>query len=101
MMLRPVVVATILGMTAVTYLTKSSGLWILGRVDVSERLKAGLDGLPAAIVVAILAPELVGASVPELGASLAALVVAWRTENILAAMSAAIVVLLALRSAVG
>lgn len=56
--LDPVVVGVILAMTVLTYLTKAGGLWLLGHVEPSDRLEAGLSVLPGAIIVSIVGPEL-------------------------------------------
>ncbi|MEA5388677.1 AzlD domain-containing protein [Haloarculaceae archaeon H-GB11] len=84
--LDPLVVGVVLAMAVVTYATKAGGLWLLGRVEPSERAEAGLDALPGAVVVAILAPELVGSGPPGwLGAAVVALVT-HRTGSVLLAM---------------
>ncbi|MFC6717470.1 AzlD family protein [Natrialbaceae archaeon GCM10025810] len=89
--LDPLVVAVILGMAVVTYLTKIGGLWILSRVEVSERLEAGLSVLPGAIVIAILGPELAEGGPAEWGAAGLVVLIMWRTENILLALVAGVV----------
>jgi len=40
--LDPLIVGTILAMALVTAVTKVGGFWLLRRIDVSERLEAGL-----------------------------------------------------------
>lgn len=84
--LDPVAVAVILGMALVTYATKAGGLWLLGRVELSDRVEAGLEVLPGVIVVSILGPELVDAGVAEWGATVVVLVVVWRADNVLLAL---------------
>ena len=84
--LDPVVVAVVLAMALATYVTKAGGLWLLGRVDVSERVEAGLEVLPGAIVVSILGPALVEGGPAEWGAAALVLVVVWKTESVLAAI---------------
>lgn len=88
--LRPTVVGVILGMTLVTYATKAGGLWLLSRVDLSERLAAGLDVLPGAIIVSILVPELAGGGPAEFAAAGVVLLVAWRTDNVLLALASGV-----------
>lgn len=92
------VVGVIAGMAAVTYATKAGGLWLLGRLDVGERTEAGLEALPGAIIVAIIAPELASGGPAEWTAAGVAAVVAQKTDNLLAALGAAMVTVLALRS---
>ncbi|MGQ3411866.1 AzlD family protein [Natrinema versiforme] len=81
--LDPLVVGVILAMALVTALTKVGGLWVLRRIEVSERLEAGLSVLPGAIVIAILGPELAAGGPAEWGAAGVVLLVMWRTESIL------------------
>ncbi|SDC78761.1 AzlD family protein [Natrinema hispanicum] len=84
--LDPLVVGVILAMTVVTVLTKVGGFWLLRRIEVSERLEAGLSVLPGAIVIAILGPELAAGGPAEWGAAGIVVLVMWRTENILLAL---------------
>lgn len=81
--LDPLVVGVILGMTLVTALAKVGGFWLLRRIEVSDRLEAGLSVLPGAIVISILAPELAAGGPAEWGAAGVVVAVMWRTENIL------------------
>ncbi|ELZ25156.1 AzlD family protein [Natrinema limicola] len=84
--LDPLVVGVILAMTVVTVLTKVGGFWLLRRIEISERLEAGLSVLPGAIVIAILGPELAAGGPAEWGAAGVVVLVMWRTENILLAL---------------
>lgn len=96
--LDPLVVGVVAAMALVTYATKVGGLWLLGRVDVGERTEDGLEALPGAIIVAIVAPELADGGPPEWTAAALAGVVAWKTENLLAALVVAMLTVVALRS---
>ncbi|WP_262175096.1 AzlD family protein [Haloarcula laminariae] len=98
--LSPTVVAVIVGMSVATYVTKAGGLWVLNRVTVSDRVEAGLDVLPGAIIVSILGPELLDAGPVEWGASAVVLVVMVRTENVLLALLSGLAVVLSLRAVV-
>ncbi len=84
--LDPLVVGIILAMTVVTVFTKVGGFWLLRRIEVSQRLEAGLSVLPGAIVIAILGPELAAGGPAEWGAAGVVVLVMWRTENILLAL---------------
>lgn len=81
--LRPSILAVIAGMSIITYVTKASGLWILSKIELSDRIEAGLDVLPGAIIISILGPQLLNAGPPEWMASLIVLVIALRFDNIL------------------
>lgn len=93
----PLALLTILGMALVTYLTRIGGLWLMSHVSLSERLKAWLEYLPGTILVAIVAPAVLGAGLAEVGAALATLLVAIRTRNVLLSMLIGVGVVLALR----
>lgn len=96
--LDPAVVAVILAMAVVTYLTKAGGLWLVSRLDLSERVAVGLDALPGAVVVAFVAPALADGGVPEWVAAAATVVVARRTGNLLVSLTVGIAVVLAVRT---
>lgn len=96
--LDPTVVAVILAMAVVTYLTKASGLWAIGRMDLSERMEAGIHVLPGAVVVAFVAPTLANGGVAEWVAAGATVVAARKTGNLLVALVVGVVVIVAVRS---
>ncbi|ELZ15322.1 branched-chain amino acid transport [Haloterrigena salina JCM 13891] len=96
--LDPLVVGVILAMTVVTVVAKVGGIWLVRHVEVSERLQAGLDVLPGAIVVAVLGPELAAGGPAEWGAAALVLAVMWRTESIILALVAGVVGVVSLRA---
>ncbi|MFC7139251.1 AzlD family protein [Halosimplex aquaticum] len=96
--LDPNVVVVIAGMAAVTYLTKAGGLWLLTHVGISDRAEAGLEVLPGAIVVAVLAPELAAGGPPEWLAGAVVAAVALRTENIFLALVVGVGAVIAFRA---
>ena len=96
--LDPFVVAVIAAMGVATYVTKAGGLWLLGTVDLSPRVEAGLEILPGAIIVSILAPELIGGTLATWLAAAVVLIVAWRTDSITVSLGAGVVAILALRA---
>ncbi|WP_226040581.1 AzlD domain-containing protein [Natrinema sp. DC36] len=96
--LDPLIVGTILAMALVTALTKVGGFWLLQRIDVSERLEAGLSVLPGAIVIAILGPELAAGGPAEWGAAGVVLLVMWRTESILLSLCGGVGAVVLLRA---
>jgi uncharacterized membrane protein len=57
-------VVVIVGMGAVTYLTRVSGLWLGGRVRPHPRVDAVFAALPGAILVSLIAPDVVHAGIP-------------------------------------
>ncbi|WP_276256937.1 AzlD family protein [Halomontanus rarus] len=96
--LNPLVVGVIVGMVVLTYATKVGGLWVLRRLEVSERVEAGLSILPGAIVIAFLGPELVTGGPAEWGAAGLVLLVAWRTESIVLALGSGVGAVVLLRA---
>jgi uncharacterized membrane protein len=98
--LDPLVVGVVLAMAVVTFVTKIGGLWLLSRFEVSDRLESGISVLPGAIVIAILGPELTAGGPAEWAAGGLTLVVMWRTGNILLALIAGVVGVVAFRAVV-
>lgn len=50
------VLFAILGMAAVTYALRAGGYWVMGRVNVTPRIRRGLEALPGAIIVSTILP---------------------------------------------
>lgn len=96
--LDPTVVGVILAMAVATYGTKSVGYWVVGQVDLSDRVEAGIDVLPGAVVVAFVAPALADGGVAEWLAAAATVAVARKTGNLLASLAVGVGVVLAVRS---
>lgn len=90
--------AIIVGMSVATYATKAGGLWLLSRINVSDRIESGLEMLPGAIIVSILGPELTSAGPAEWGAAAIVLFVMWRTENVLLALLSGVAAVLLFRN---
>jgi branched-subunit amino acid transport protein len=95
----------ILGLTAVTIVTRSLFMIVGDRFLLPRRLQQGLRYAPVCALVALIVPQVLarGADLdlslfnPRLGATLVAVaVMAWR-RDMLSAMGAGMVVLLALR----
>lgn len=97
MRMNTVAFVTIVGMAVGTYFTRIGGYWLVSRVDLSPRFQAWLSYVPGAILVSLIVPELAKGGPAKWGAALAALVVAWRSGNILYAMLAGIGIVLLLR----
>ena len=96
--LDPFVVAVIAAMAVATYVTKAGGLWLLGRIEVSERLERGLEVLPGAIVVAILAPEILEDGPREWAGAAVVLVVTAKSGNVFLGLVGGVGTVLLLRS---
>jgi uncharacterized membrane protein len=72
----------ILGMAAVTYLTRISGPWLVRLVQGNQRVEACLSRLPGSILTALLAPLVFAVGTAEAVASGITLLVALRFRNI-------------------
>lgn len=66
----PKVLAAILVMAVVTYATRIAGIALAGRLVLTGRAKAAFDAIPAAVLVAVIAPTAIGTGLPETGATL-------------------------------
>ena len=81
----------IIGMGLITYAIRLVPIWLLERTTISAGWRQALRFVPAAVLSAIILPELLmpgGSFDLSLGnarllAGLAAILVAWRTQNIL------------------
>ena len=98
MSIDPLVGLTILGMAIITYLTRSGGLWLMGRVELTPRVRAWMRQIPGAILVALVTPAVLTGNLADTVAGVATILVAWRTRNVLLAMVVGIVVVAALRA---
>lgn len=76
----------ILGMALAAYATRAGGLWLMGFVKLSPRVEAWLRALPGAVMVALVAPEVVSGGIAAAVAALATVLVAIRSKNLLLAM---------------
>ena len=72
-------------MTAVNYAIRAGGFVLMGYVPLTPRVRAILNALPGAVVMAIVLPLVVRSGVPAALAVLVALaVMAWRRNDLLA-----------------
>ena len=58
-------ILAILGMALATYATRASGIYLMRGVTVKCRLKAALDALPPAILMAVIAPTILTTGLAE------------------------------------
>jgi uncharacterized membrane protein len=112
----PTVFLTILGMALVTYGTRVGGFLALSRATPTGRLAAWLHYVPGAVLISIIAPSVVPASlfnggagasgamtggIPEALAAIVAATVAARTKNLLLTMACGVVAVLVFRRMFG
>ena len=65
MSLDPIILLAIIGMALATYATRVSGLYLMRGVTVKGRLKAALDAMPPAILMAVIAPTILTTGIAE------------------------------------
>jgi uncharacterized membrane protein len=87
----------ILGMAAVTYLTRISGPWLVRLVQGNQRLEACLSRLPGSILASLLAPLVFAVGTAEAVASGITLLMALRFRNMPLSLVAGVGSLVVLR----
>lgn len=87
----------ILGMGAVTYLTRVSGFWLLGRVTPTKRVEAWMQAIPGAVLISLIAPALLASGMVGFIAAAATVLIAARTHKLLPALLAGVVIVAAAR----
>ncbi|MEQ1524945.1 MAG: AzlD domain-containing protein [Aestuariivirga sp.] len=65
MSLDPTILLAIIGMALATYATRVSGLYLMRGMTVKGRLKAALDAMPPAILMAVIAPTILTTGIAE------------------------------------
>jgi uncharacterized membrane protein len=90
--------SAIIGMALATYATRAGGVWLLSRFQPSRRFDAWLRHVPGAVLVAIVAPLLIGGGQPAAIAAVATALVAAQTRNLLLAIVVGVGIVWALRS---
>lgn len=90
----------IAAMAIVTYAFRGGGYWLMGRVNLSPRMEAGLAYLPGAVITALVVPSMLEAGVPGVfGVAVVAICMRIR-PNLLVAMIAGIVTVWLLRQVI-
>jgi branched-subunit amino acid transport protein len=98
---------TIAGMGIITFLLRLSFIALMGRIRLPASVRRGLDFVPSAVFSALILPDLVQYSVIEplplqmharLIAGGVAVLVAWRTRNVVLTIGAGLVALFILQT---
>jgi branched chain amino acid efflux pump len=84
----PTALAAILAMALATYLTRIAGYWLVRHFTLSRRVRAGLEAVPGAILIALIAPAAFSTGIAESAAAAVALVVAMLRWPMLVALIA-------------
>lgn len=90
-------VIAILAMAAATYATRIAGLYIMHFVNVKGRMRAALDALPPAILMAVIAPTILTKGPAETIAAAITLAFALARAPIVLTMAAGVASVVALR----
>ncbi len=90
------VLAAVLAMAAVTYGTRVAGLLIARNLALSARARAAFEAIPAAVLIAVIAPMLVATGKAETGAAIITVLAATRLP-LLAVVAVGVVSVVALR----
>jgi len=88
---------TLLGMMAVTYGARVTGVVLMSRIPLSDRLRGWLESIPGAVLVAIIAPMVLTHGPPEILAGLVTAAVAVRSRNMLLSAAVGVLTVWALR----
>lgn len=89
----------ILGMAAATILCRTSGYLIMGYVPLTNRVRRGLEALPGAVVVSIVAPAAVAAGPSGIAGIVAAIVLMLLTRKDIAALAGGVGAVILARAA--
>ena len=98
MAIDPGTLLAIILMALATYATRSGGLWLASRFDLSERAGAWLDQIPGAILVSLVAPAIFMGGPIEVLAAIVVVIVSLRTGSLPAAMVIGVGTVLALQA---
>lgn len=93
----PATLAAILAMAAVTYLTRVAGFFLASRMALRGRSKAAFDAIPAAVLVAVIAPTALATGWPETVAAAVSILAATRLP-LLATVAVGVLSVVALRA---
>jgi uncharacterized membrane protein len=94
----PASLAAILGMAAVTYLTRIAGVLVGERLALRGRAKAALDAIPPAVLMAVIAPSALATGWRETVAAVFAALAATRLP-LLVVVAVGVAAVVALRTA--
>ncbi|HVL72463.1 MAG TPA: AzlD domain-containing protein [Beijerinckiaceae bacterium] len=98
MSLDPATFAAILIMAAVTYATRIAGLFVADRLVLAGRVKAAFDAIPAAVLIAVVAPTAFATGWAETLAALVTALAALRLP-LLATIAVGVAAVVVLRAA--
>lgn len=80
-------VVTILLMALVTVLTRTGGLWLMGRIKMSPFVSRWLRHLPGSLILAIITPSVLTGNLTEIAAALMVLGAMLATRNFMLSLA--------------
>jgi uncharacterized membrane protein len=95
----PVTLLTIAGMALATYATRAGGFALMGFMNVKGRVKAALDAMPPAILMAVIAPTIFATGVAETLAAVITAIAAMARLPLIAVVVIGVVSVVLLRMA--
>ena len=98
MTLRPELIYAILAMTSFTLLNRWFGYWVMQFIPLSGRIKAALEALPGAILIAVVAPSALNAGAMGLVCIVATGLFMWKFNNSSLAVLFGIAIVVLLRN---
>lgn len=94
-------ILAILGMALATYATRASGLYLMRGVVVKGRMKAALDALPPAILMAVIAPTILTTGPAESIAAILTAAVAFMRVPLVVTVLTGVISVVLLRMVLG
>lgn len=94
-------ILAILGMALATYATRACGLYLMRGVVVKGRLKAALDALPPAILMAVIAPTILTTGPAESIAAILTAAVAFMRVPLVVTVLTGVISVVLLRMVLG
>jgi len=88
--MHPTALVAILLMALVTYACRAGGYWMMGRVTISPRVEAGLQYLPGAVLISLVAPAMAEEGIPGVLAVIATAIAMRASRNLLVALVAGV-----------
>ncbi len=89
---------TIVLMALVTYATRAGGFWLAGKLVISRRVENWLSYLPGTVLVSLVVPGVLTGGLAGALAGLITVLVALKTQQLLPAMLAGVLVVWFLRA---
>ena len=93
-------VLAIAGMALATYATRAGGFLLMRFITVRGRMRVALDALPAAILMAVIAPTILTTGIAEFAAAVVAAIAAMLRLPLIGVVIVGVVSVVALRTLV-